>query len=121
MLAAGDGVMRPVRRITDAECNARAVPLIEGNDRFITFKRDPVEAEPVGTFVVMVFRITGYDPDCDGSLMARLEHVNKAGEPTGWEPSHLGLYEDTDLVVESPGELWDLCNAATCGSGPPNT
>lgn len=73
-----------------------------------TGRRDPVEPVPVGSYVVMVFRVTGYDPDCDGSLMARLEQVDKEGDATGWSPNQLGLYPDTDLIVDAPGELWNL-------------
>ena len=89
--------MRPVREITDDEENARVVPFVGTN--FVTVKRNGVKPEPEGTIVLMAFRVTGYDPDCDGSLMARLEHIDKDGEPTGWEPRHLGLNSDTDLVV----------------------
>lgn len=98
--------MRPVREITAAEENFRTEP-VPGLAAH-TVRRDPVEPEPVGTHIAMVFRITGYDRDCDGSLMARLEQVGRDGRTTGWEAKHLGLYPDTDMVLESPGELWDL-------------
>lgn len=92
-------------RFVDLMTGAPAVP---GETRFITSKVDPIEPLPVGSYVAMVFRVTGYDPDCDGSLMARLEHVDRHGEPSGWEPTHLGLYEDTDVVLDGPGDLHDL-------------
>ena len=92
--------MRPVREITAEEENFR----VETKGPFHVIRRDPVEPEPVGTIIMMAFRITGYDRDCDGSLMARFEQIDKDGEITGWEPKHLGLYPDTDLVV-SPEEL----------------
>lgn len=91
--------MRPVRKITAKEENYREVELIPGNPMHMMSKVDGIEPEPVGTIVLMAFRITDYDPDCDGSLMARLEHIDRCGETTGWRPSHLGLYPDTDLVV----------------------
>jgi hypothetical protein len=71
----------------------------------MTPRRDPVEPVPVGTYVAMVFRVTGYDPDCDGSLMARLENVDADGKTTGWEESAIGMYPDSTWVVDSPGEL----------------
>jgi len=89
--------MRPVREITANEENFRVEPIAGTNAGMI--RRDSVEPEPVGTLVLMAFRVTGYDKDCDGSLMARLEHIDRDGEPTGWEPTHLGLYPSTDLVV----------------------
>ncbi len=98
--------LRPVREITAEMENFRTVPFVGTN--MFTSKRDPVEPEPVGTYVVMVFQVTGYDPDCDGSLMARLRAVQSDGESTGWEPNCLGLYPDTALVVEHPSVLWDL-------------
>lgn len=101
--------IRPVREITPEEEGHEYVPLLPGTMMF-TSKVNPVEPEPVGTYVVMVFKITGYDPDCDGSLMARLEAVDKNGEGTGWAPTHLGLYPDTDLVVEHPRVLWEMCD-----------
>ncbi len=88
--------MRPVRKIPAEEENCRIVSL---NPHFDTLKRNGVKPEPEGTIVLMAFRVTGYDPDCDGSLMARLEHIDKNGEATGWEPTNLGLYPDTDLVA----------------------
>ena len=47
----------------------------------------------------MAFKITGYDQDCDGSLLAKLEHIDKEGEPTGMNISQVGLYPSTDLVA----------------------
>ncbi len=32
--------------------------------------------------------------------------VDRKGEPTGWEPTHLGLYPDTTLTIEHPSALW---------------
>jgi hypothetical protein len=99
--------LRPVPEITAEQENFRTVPLATGPGfSAVTSRRDPVEPVPVGTYIVMCFRVTGYDPNCDGSLMARLEHVDRNGEATGWEPTHLGLYPDTDLVVDHPSELW---------------
>ena len=83
--------MRPVRTITSKEENFR----VEGS--FI--KRDPIEPEPVGTIILVPFRITGYSPDCDRSLMAELEAINKDGQTTGWTENCVGLYPETDLVV----------------------
>lgn len=104
--------LKPVRKITAEEENFRTEPFAAGPGYNIhTSRRDPVEPVPVGTYVVMVFRVTGYDPDCDGSLMARLEQVDRHGECTGWTPSHLGLYPDTDLTIDRPDELWWLANA----------
>jgi len=39
-------------------------------------KRDPVEAEPIGTLILMPMMVVGFDQDCDGSLMSRLEVLN---------------------------------------------
>ena len=71
----------------------------------VTSKVDPVERVPVGTYVVKVFRVTGYDQDCDGSLMARLANVGADGESSGWEVTHIGLYPDSTWVVDGPDEL----------------
>jgi len=99
--------LTPVREITAEEENHRFEPLASGPGlNAVTSRRDPVEPVPVGTYIVKVFRVTGYDPDCDGSLMARLANVNRNGEESGWEPTQLGLYPDSTLVVDHPSELW---------------
>lgn len=98
-------ILRPVREIKAEEENFRLEP-VPGLGRIL--KRDPVEPEPVGTYVVMCFRIDGYDPDCDGSLMARLSQVDMEGRTTGWSVDSIGLYPDTDLVVEHPANLWGV-------------
>ena len=99
--------MRPVREITAEEENLRIVRFAPGME---TLTRDPVEPEPVGSIVLMAFRVTGYRPDCDGSLMAELEHIDKDGEATGWTENSIGLYPNTDLVVTA--EEWrDLFNS----------
>ena len=87
--------MRPVREITKKEENAR----IEPRGSFDVIKRDPVEPEPVGTIIMMAFRITGYHLDCDGSLMVKAECVDKRGEVTGWDIDSIGLCPSTALVV----------------------
>lgn len=103
--------LRPVPEITAEQENFRTEVLYEdASHRMLTSRRDPVEPVPVGTYVVMVFRVTGYDPDCDGSLMGRFEAVDRHGNRTGWEPTHLGLYPDTDLVVDHPNELWEIAD-----------
>jgi hypothetical protein len=98
--------MRPVREITGEEENFRLVPVEPGSPMEV-IRRDPVEPEPVGTLVLVAFRITGYDSDCDGSLMARLEHINRDGAATGWTQNCIGLYSEGELVV-SPEELRQL-------------
>lgn len=64
---------------------------------------------PVGSYVAMVFRVTGYDPDCgetpETATMARLEQVDLDGETTGWETKQVGLYDTTDRVLSEPGDL----------------
>ncbi len=104
--------MRRVREITAKEEGFRTEPMAPGMPNQRVVKRNGIEPEPVGTYVAMVFRVTGYDPDCDGSLMARFEQVDEQGRTTGWEPTHLGLYPNTDIVVESPAELFRLCDEA---------
>lgn len=87
--------MRPVRDIKGLD-NFR----LERKGPFCVPKRDPVEPEPVGTIVLMAFRVTGYRPDCDGSLMASVEQIDKNGEITGWEENAIGLRPETGLVVK---------------------
>ena len=94
-----------IRRIPDISSreNFRIEPV--PGSTLTTIRRDPVEPVPVGTYVAMIFRVTGYDQDCDGSLMARLERVEADGEATGWEETHIGVYPDGMWVVDGPGEL----------------
>ncbi len=96
-------VLRPVPEVTAGQENYRLERLAPG---VVTPRRDPVEPVPVGTYIVKCFRVTGYDRDCDGSLLARLEAVDRDGKATGWEPTHLGLYPDVALVVDDPALLW---------------
>lgn len=96
--------MRPLRKITAEEENYRTVEFAPG---MFTSKKDPVKPEPEGTIVLIPFRITEYHPDCDGSLMAKLEAIDKDGEGTGWEPDCIGLYPECELVVTAD-ELREL-------------
>lgn len=96
-------IMRPAREVTAEEEGFR----MERRGIFMLPRRNSVEPEPVGTIVLKAFRITGYDPDCDGSLMARLENIGCDGEETGWAPRSVGIYPDCDLVV-TPEELAEL-------------
>ena len=104
--------MRPVKEITAEVENFRIEKCF--------VKRDPVKPEPEGTIILVPFRITGYDPGCDGSLMARLEAIDKDGEATGWTTNCHGLYPSTDLVV-TPEELKALfgANAELCHRSEP--
>lgn len=95
--------MRPVREISAEEENFRIEPHPFLNAEVV--KRDPVEPEPVGTIVLLAFQIMGYDRDCDGSLMARLERIDKTGDSTGWVSTAIGLYPNNSLVVTQ--EEWE--------------
>jgi hypothetical protein len=96
-------------RMPEPDTNDRVVPFVDGPGfTAMTVQRDFAKPVPEGTYVAMVFRVTGYDSDCDGSAMARLEQVNRGGESTGWEPTHLGLYADVDVVLDSPEDLFKL-------------
>lgn len=102
--------MRPVRTITAEEENFRTEPFFrDAQHGMQVIRRNPIEPEPVGTIILMAFRITGYCQDCDGSLLAELDHIDRNGEHTGWSPKQLGLYPDTDLVVEEDelSKLWE--------------
>jgi hypothetical protein len=101
--------MKPVPKITAEEENFR-IEEKYSTPRFTVQvpRRDSVEPVPVGTLILTAFRVTGYDPDCDGSLMARLEHVDKHGRATGWRTKHVGLYPDVDLVLDGEDELLAL-------------
>jgi hypothetical protein len=98
--------IRRVPEITAEQENFRVEPVDLGpRVRAVTVRRDPVEPVPVGTYVAMVFRVTGYDRDCDGHLMARVENVGADGEATGWEQNCLGLSPGSTWVIDRPGEL----------------
>ena len=105
--------MRPVREITSEEEKFRLENVPGRPDRITFIRRDPVEPEPVGTIVLLAFRITGYDPDCDGSLMARLAQIDfEEMDETGWESDCHGLYPSTEIVI-SEDEMRDLYKNAT--------
>ena len=94
--------MRRIREVTAEEENFRiedAKMTIQGH-KFGFVRRNPVEPEPSGTIILIPFRLTGYDPDCDGSLMARLEAIDLDElETTGAKLTHIGLYPPTGFVV----------------------
>lgn len=91
--------MRTAREISAEEENFRIEPMA-ASGRFFFVRRDPVEPEPVGAIVLLAFRVTGYDQDCDGSLMARLDAVDMEDvEETGMSLDSVGLYPTTTLVV----------------------
>lgn len=101
-----------IHRLPEPDDNRRSVPLMPYIDpagaRFVISRRDPVKKVPEGTYVAMMFRVTGFDQDCDGSLMVRLECVDRYGEITGFKATHLGLYEHVNVVLDNPGDLHDL-------------
>ena len=102
--------MRRLREITVAEENFRVEQKPGLGTSFI--RRDPVEPEPIGTCIAKAFRIVGYDRDCDGSLMARLAAIDSDGQTTGWKADCIGLYPNTAVVLDSPGELFKLCDGS---------
>ena len=89
--------MRKVRSVTAEEENFRTEPFVGNNMRIV--RRDFVKPEPEGTIILMAFKITGYDQDCDGSAMARLDNIDFNGDATGATLTHYGLYPESDLVV----------------------
>lgn len=99
--------MRKIPDITPEQENARLEPLAEwpGGVKAVILKFDPVEPVPLGTTLAMLVRVVGYDPDCDGSLMARLVQIDSNGRETGAEFDHSGLDPDTYVILETPDEL----------------
>lgn len=87
--------MRPVREITSEEENFRIVR----DGPFELMRRDPVEPEPVGTIVLMAFRVVEYGRDCDGSALATLDKIDRDGRETGASINSIGLRPDSCLVV----------------------
>ena len=98
--------MRKIKEITAKKENFR----IEKN----IIRRDPVQPEPIGTIVLIPFKIIGYRPDCDGSLMAQIAEVNLDLKETGWEENAIGLYPNSGFVVTEKElkELKELSNNA---------
>lgn len=100
--------MRAVKNI-EAEENARVVDISPG---WMTLRYDPIEPEPVGTIVLKAFRIAGYDKDCDGSLMARMENLALYGDgkidASGWDVTNIGLYHDGLDFVVTEEELLEM-------------
>ena len=97
-------MIRRMKAVSKEEENLQIIP-IPGVPNAVTIKVDSIEPLPVGSLIIFMFRITGYDKDCDGSLLARLEKINYKGETTGLELNHVGLYEDCTWVVDFPNDL----------------
>ena len=91
----GDASMRRVTDVSKID-NAR----IEARDGFAVLRRDPIEPEPVGTIVLLPFRVTGYDRDCDRSLMARLEGIDGDGIATGWNVNRVGIANGVVVTLD---------------------
>jgi len=68
-------------------------------------RRDSIEPLPVGSIIAVQFQIMGYDKDCDGSLMARLNALDLNGDATGWVADCIGMYPETGVVLDDPEEL----------------
>ena len=96
--------IKRIKEITAEDENFRIEPC--GNNSEIGhIRRDAVEPVPVGTLIVKIFRITGYDKDYDGSLMARMEAIDKEGKATGWTENCIGLYPSSTWQVDSPDDI----------------
>lgn len=87
--------MRPVKDVSKVD-NDR----IETRGGFAVIKGDPIGPEPVGTIVMLPFRVTGYDSDCDRSLMARLEGIDADGNATGWNVSRVGIANGVVVTLD---------------------
>ena len=88
--------MRPLKDVSKEE-NFRPQVIGPG---MVTTMRTPVEPEPVGSIVLVPFRITGYEVDDNGNCKALLEQVNAEGETNGWKPEPRRLQTSDTLVVE---------------------
>jgi hypothetical protein len=94
--------LKRIKEITAEEENFR----VEQHDSgFNVIRRDSIKPLPEGSLVAKVFRITGYDRDCDGSLMARMESVDKEGGATGWTVKAIGLHPDSTWQMDSPDDI----------------
>lgn len=112
--------MRKIRQITVEEENFRVEEYVD-IEGISVIRRDPIEPEPVGTIVLMPFKITGYDRDCDGSLLARLvglsfcnkEICNSSNgrvDRGGWVKTNVGLYPTSGFIVTEE-ELLEMFRA----------
>ncbi len=95
--------MRPLKDVSKEE-NFRPQVIGPG---MVTTMRTPVEPEPVGSIVLVPFRVTGYEVDDNGNCKARLEQVNAKGDTNGWKPEARWLQSQDALVVEQD-ELQEL-------------
>jgi len=100
--------MRPIRKITNEEENLKIVN-IPWIPQASVIKKNFVKPEPEGTIVLIPFRITKYQNDCDGSALASLEAIDTNGEIAGWGESGIGLYPETALVTTLE-EMEELTN-----------
>jgi hypothetical protein len=127
--------MRRIRKISAEEENFRTEALTLWRAPSINvIRRDPVQPEPIGTTLLIPMRVIGYDRDCDGSLMARLEAV-PLDELDGRPDSdmlaadiesvhhfgvavitHMGLYPNSGIVA-TPDEIRALLRANTPEGG----
>lgn len=95
--------MRPVRDVSKEE-NYRVQVIGPGMTETV---REPVEPEPVGSLVLLPFRVVGYDTQDDGTCTARLEHINTDGSATGGQASGIALRPASALVL-AEGEIDSL-------------
>lgn len=105
--------MRRAREITSKEKNYRLVKFAPGCSMF---KCDPIKPELIGTIVLKAFRIIGYRPDCDGSLMAELENIDMDLENTGWVENAVGL-SSRDTLVITKQEFKEMANQTLKATG----
>ncbi len=87
--------MRPVRDVSKEE-NYRVQVIGPGMTETV---REPVEPEPIGSLILLPFRVVGYDTQRDSTCTARLEHINTDGSATGGEADGIVLRPTSALVV----------------------
>ncbi len=95
--------MRPLKDVSKEE-NFRPQVIGPG---MVTTMRTPVEPEPVGSIVLVSFRVTGYEVDDNGNCKAQLEQLNAKDDTNGWKPEARWLQSQDALVVEQD-ELQEL-------------
>jgi len=98
-----------IKKFQKPEDKARVESLGSNNNvQYLTLKRDFVPPVPEGSYVIMVFKVTGFGSDCDGSALPVLEQVDFDGRTTGWTENMVGLHGNTALIVDNPKELTKL-------------